>query len=251
MIEKNKIVYGFHSIKALLNKDPKVIQEILIDKHREDQRLHNLINLITNKNIRLRLVSREEIDALALTEKHQGVLAILKHTLSEKSSDLYAFLEELTVPPFLLILDGLQDPHNLGACLRTANAAGVHAVIAPKDKAVGITPVVTKVASGAVGITPFFQVTNLVRTLEELKKRGVWLFGTSDHALLPFYEANLLGPVAIIVGAEEKGLRHLTEQHCDFLINIPMLGEVSSLNVSVATGICLFEVIRQRKMQLK
>lgn len=165
-----------------------------------------------------------------------------------KSEDeLYNILDNLNEPPFLLILDGIQDPHNLGACLRSADGAGVHAVIAPKDRAVSITDTVREIASGAAESVPFIQVTNLARTMEKLKELGIWIVGTSDSAEQSIYEINLKGPLAIVVGSEGKGIRRLTTDNCDFLTFIPMRGRVECLNVSVATGVCLFEAVRQRK----
>lgn len=161
--------------------------------------------------------------------------------------DLFDILDSLKEPPFLLILDGVQDPHNLGACLRSADAAGVHAVIAPKDRAVSLTDTVRKIACGAAEHVPFVTVTNLARTLKELKEAGLWLVGTADGAEQSLYDIDLTGPLALVMGAEGKGLRRLTREHCDFLVHIPMAGSVECLNVSVATGVCLFEAVRQRR----
>ena len=161
-------------------------------------------------------------------------------------NDLYDLLDQLEDTPFLLVLDGVTDPHNLGACLRTADAAGIQAVIAPKDNAAGLTPTARKVASGAAETVPFIPVTNLARTLDNLKERGIWLTGTSDKASQNLYQADLKGPMALVMGAEGAGIRRLTEERCDFLVSIPMQGQVSSLNVSVATGVCLYEALRQR-----
>lgn len=165
----------------------------------------------------------------------------------KSEDDLYRIIENLDEDPFLLILDGIQDPHNLGACLRTADGAGVHAVISPKDRAVSITNTVREIASGGAESVPFIQVTNLARTMERLKELGIWLVGTSDRAEKSIYEIDLKGPVAIVVGSEGKGIRRLTAEYCDFLAYIPMRGRVECLNVSVATGVCLFEAVRQRK----
>lgn len=170
-----------------------------------------------------------------------------KSVSSKSENELYELIEKLEQPAFLLILDGIQDPHNLGACLRTADAAGVHAVIAPKDRAVSLTSTVIEIASGAAENIPFVPVTNLVRTLKELKEMGIWLVGTSDKAAESIYDIDLRGPIGIVMGAEGRGLRRLTEDCCDFLSNIPMLGSVECLNVSVATGVCLFETVRQRR----
>jgi 23S rRNA (guanosine2251-2'-O)-methyltransferase len=241
MPNNNTFIYGFHAVLSFLSKRSDRVDYLMVDSQRQDARIEQLIALASSKNIAIKRSNRKALNAL-VAGNHQGMVASIR-SLSF-SQDLGAFLENLAVP-FLLILDGIQDPHNLGACLRTANAAGVDAVIAPKDRAAGITPVVVKIASGALLNTPFFQVTNLARTLGDLKERGVWLFGTSEHAEDLYTEVDLTGPVAIIMGSEGKGLRQLTEKHCDYLIKIPMQGSVTSLNVSVATGICLFEVVRQ------
>jgi 23S rRNA (guanosine2251-2'-O)-methyltransferase len=239
----SSIIYGFHAVNAFLLRFPKQVQHITLDLHRQDKRMQALIKLAEEKAIAITYQTRQELTALLHHAEHQGVMAFICD--QKATGTLEQFLDNLA-SPFLLILDGIQDPHNLGACLRTANAAGVDAVIAPKDRAVGMTPVVTKVASGATLITPFFQVTNLARTLKNLRDRGIWLFGTSEHATKLYNEVELTPPLAILMGSEEKGLRRLTEKYCDILMRIPMLGSVSSLNVSVATGICLFEVIRQK-----
>lgn len=214
----------------------------MVDMRRHDSRMTRLLALAEKHHIEVQSADRVELDKLCENTFHQGILAYVKKLPVYDSLEEY--LEPL-VSPFLLILDGVQDPHNLGACLRTANAAGVHAVIAPKDRAVGLTSVVEKVASGATLYTPFFQVTNLARTLTFLKERGIWLYGTTEHATTSYAELDYSGSVGIVMGSEGKGLRRLTEDLCDYLIRIPMQGTVPSLNVSVATGICLFEVVRQ------
>lgn len=236
------ILYGFHAVNSCLQRQPDRINLLMIDSHRHDARMTQLLEKAKQHNIKIEQSSREELNKASDDRHHQGVVAYLK--AEPHPEDLDEFLEGIA-QPFLLILDGVQDPHNLGACLRTANAAGVNAVIAPKDRAVGLTPVVAKVASGATLYTPFFQVTNLARTLSQLKEKGIWLYGTSEHAQTAYNEVEYSGAVGIVMGSEGKGLRRLTEEHCDYLIRIPMLGTVPSLNVSVATGICLFEVVRQ------
>jgi 23S rRNA (guanosine2251-2'-O)-methyltransferase len=241
MSQSNYIV-GFHAVNACIARDPNRIELLVVDSQRHDLRMTQLLALAEKNGIELRGSNRQDLDKLSDNGHHQGVLAYIKKLSTHDSLEEY--LEPIT-QPFLLILDGVQDPHNLGACLRTANAAGVHAVIAPKDRAVGLTSVVEKVASGALSFTPFFQVTNLARTLEFLKARGVWLYGTSDQAQTNYTDIEYSGSVGIVMGSEGKGMRRLTEEHCDYLIQIPMHGTVSSLNVSVATGICLFEVVRQ------
>ena len=173
--------------------------------------------------------------------------AFPKSVALKNENDLFEILRHLQQPPFLLILDGLQDPHNLGACLRSADAAGVHAVIVPKDRAVSLTDTVCKVACGAAEHVPLVTVTNLARTLKQLKELGLWLVGTADDAKQSLYDVDLTGPLALVMGAEGKGLRRLTKEHCDFLVHIPMAGSVECLNVSVAAGVCLFEAVRQRR----
>ncbi len=243
------IVYGLHAIEALIKQSPEEIQTLLIQKERRDQRMNQLIDLAQTQHVSIQRVALEQLEKYAPERVHQGVVALCagKEQKVWQEHDLENLLENIDGPPLLLILDGVQDPHNLGACLRSANAAGVHAVIAPKDRAVGITPVVRKVACGAAELTPFISVTNLARTIRELKEKGIWLYGADGEATQTLYEMDFKGPAAIVMGAEGEGLRRLTRDECDFLISIPMLGSVSSLNVSVATGVCLFEVIRQRR----
>jgi len=199
--------------------------------------------------ITVHCVPRAELDALVGGARHQGVVARGTAPPQRSEVDLDAVLAGQTKAAFLLVLDGVQDPHNLGACLRSADAAGVQAVIAPKDRSVSLTPTVRKVASGAAEAVPFIQVTNLARTLRELKQAGIWLVGTAGEAGTSLFEADLAGPLALVMGAEGKGLRRLTRETCDTLVHIPMAGSVASLNVSVATGICLFEAVRQRNRQ--
>lgn len=243
MVDNTLILYGFHAVLSALSRYASEIQLLMIDAHRNDARMQQLLEFAAKKGVKVERQSRVALDKLVENTHHQGVIAIV--TPPRQVDDLKTFLDS-KVNPFLLILDGIQDPHNLGACLRTANAAGVDAVIAPKDRAVGLTPVVAKVSSGATLFTPFYQVTNLARTLKMLKDRGIWLYGTSEHAEELYSEVNFGNSIAIVMGSEGKGLRRLIEEHCDYLIKIPMLGSVPSLNVSVATGICLFEAVRQR-----
>lgn len=235
-------IYGFHAVNSCLKRDASRIQYLMVDMHRHDARMTQLLELANQNNIEIKKNNRNELDKLTEQGHHQGVLAYIRNLVQQENLEEYL---EPIAKPFLLILDGVQDPHNLGACLRTANAAGVHAVIAPKDRAVGLTSVVAKVASGATLYTPFYQVTNLARTLEFLKARGVWLYGTSERAETSYTEVDYPLSVGIVMGSEGKGLRRLTEDLCDYLISIPMHGSVDSLNVSVATGVCLYEVLRQ------
>jgi 23S rRNA (guanosine2251-2'-O)-methyltransferase len=246
----NKFLYGFHAVQALVEKTPEQVREIYFQNDKQDQRIRQLLQLATQKKIKLQTKSRHELDAL-VSEQHQGVIAVCVDNTPELITNLEELLDSLNEPAFLLILDGVQDPHNLGACLRSANAAGVHAVIAPKDRAVGITPVVRKVASGAAEHTPFITVTNLARTMEMLKERGIWLYGAAEEATESLYEIDLTGAAALVLGAEGDGLRRLTRETCDKLLRIPTVGTISSLNVSVATGICLFEALRQRQRMSK
>jgi 23S rRNA (guanosine2251-2'-O)-methyltransferase len=243
---KQQYIYGLHAVTAALQAAPQNIINILVQQGKREQSLYDILTLAEAHNIAVRVITKHELDKILPGCCHQGIVAIATTTMTYKEKDLPHLLTNLAKPAFLLILDGVQDPHNLGACLRSANAAGVHAVIAPKDNAVGITPVVRKVASGAAETTPFVQVTNLVRTMQMLQKQGIWLYGATSEAGDSIYQADLVGPIALVLGGEGKGLRRLTKEHCDVLLNIPMLGTVSSLNVAVAAGICLFEVVRQR-----
>ncbi len=246
-MDNNKLhVFGLHAVESLLTKQPQRVQQLVIQKERQDQKILALIELAKQQKIKIQLVSRQELDHITNDAVHQGIVAFCEKAKVYHEGDLEKLIEE-TPKPFLLILDGIQDPHNLGACLRSADAAGVHAVIVPKDKSVGLTPAVSKVACGAAETVPFIQVTNLARTMRYLKDQGIWLFGAAGEADKSLYQADLSGSVGIVLGAEGQGLRRLTREHCDLLLNIPMQGSVSSLNVSVATGVFLFEALRQRK----
>jgi len=239
---------GLHTVEGLIAANPDQVREITVAAGRQDRRLARLIAAAEARGITVRRLPGGELDLLLPGMRHQGVVA----TLASQSSagfheqDLAAFLSGLAAPPFLLVLDGVQDPHNLGACLRTADAAGVQAVIVPRDRASGITPVVRKVACGAAETVPVFTVTNLARSLRLLKEAGVWIYGASDDADRSLYGTDLRGPLALVLGGEGKGLRRLTRELCDFLVSIPMAGRVESLNVSVAAGVLLFEARRQR-----
>lgn len=241
-----QFIFGLHAVEALLQKNPERVIRLCVSPDRQDKKLEALVALAKNVGISVESVSRKELDRTTQDANHQGVIAYCNKAHVYTESDLAPLLQNLNEPPFLLVLDSVQDPHNLGACFRSADAAGVHAIIAPKDKAVGITPVVSKVACGAAETVPFVQVTNLVRALEILKEQGVWIYGAAAEADQTLYQTDLKGPTAIVLGAEGSGLRRLTREHCDVLLNIPMQGSVSSLNVSVATGVFLFEVVRQR-----
>ena len=245
---KQDLIFGVHAVMAALRRDDARLSELyVVDGGRKNPRLREIVEAAEQGGVPVRFQGREALDALAAGGVHQGVVArgaADAPALSEH--DLLSLVQGLRAPALLLVLDGVQDPHNLGACLRSADAAGVHAVIAPKDRAVGLTPTVRKVACGGADHVPFVQVTNLARTLRELKDAGVWLVGAAGDAPDSLYQTDLRGPIAIVMGAEDKGLRRLTQEQCDFLVHIPMAGSVESLNVSVAAGVCLFEAVRQR-----
>ncbi|QTR49667.1 23S rRNA (guanosine(2251)-2'-O)-methyltransferase RlmB [Candidatus Thiothrix anitrata] len=240
-------IYGVHAVETALRNDAENLGQIWFDKRSRNDRLKKLEKMAEDSGLRLLAMESDKLDKIAGTNKHQGIVAEYYKLKAWTENDLLDLLDGLEEPAFLLVLDGVTDPHNLGACLRTAEGAGVHAVIAPKDNAASITPTVRKVASGAAEIIPFVPVTNLARTLETLKSRGIWLTGTSDKAKQTLYQAELKGSMALVMGAEGAGIRRLTEEACDYLISIPMAGQVSSLNVSVATGVCLYEAVRQRQ----
>lgn len=249
MSNNKQIIFGIHAVTALLDSHSDRVTRIFIQKERRDHTTEVIASKAAEHDIPVEYLPKREIDKLAHDENHQGVMAYCQQTRIYDEHDLKHLLVKLNEPPFLLILDGVQDPQNLGACFRSADAAGVHAIIAPKDKAVGLTPVVSKVASGAMENVPFVQVTNLARTLEMLKELGVWIYGTAGEADKTIYETDLRGPVAFVLGSEGDGMRRLTRENCDVLVKIPMFGTVESLNVSVATGIVLFEALRQRKLK--
>lgn len=241
----DEIVFGIHAATNVLKRSSERVREMYVQQGRDDERLQELFTLAKQNSISVQVVKKAFLDDKA-QGNHQGIALRVKPVQAKGENQLLAQLDGLAEPAFLLILDTITDPHNLGACLRTADAAGVHAVIAPKDKAVGITSTVSKVACGAAETVPFYQVTNLARVLKELQERGIWLYGTAGEASESVFKTDLKGPIAIVMGAEGKGLRRLTREACDHLIHIPMQGDVSSLNVSVATGVCLFEALRQR-----
>ncbi len=241
------LIYGIHAVESAVRNDAENIGTIWMDKNTRNERLRKLLTSIEEAGKRVAPSDQEQLNKLAGSGRHQGVIAEYQRVREYDENDLYDLLDALEEPPFLLILDGVTDPHNLGACLRVADGAGVQAVIAPKDNAASLNPTVRKVASGAAEAVPFIPVTNLARTMDTLKDRGIWITATSDKAEQNLYQANLKGPMALVMGAEGKGIRRLTEERCDYLISIPMLGQVSSLNVSVATGVCLYEALRQRQ----
>lgn len=243
---KEQWVIGIHAVRELLQQDGNV-KQLCIQAGRSDSRVEELIELATSAGIPVENMPRRALDQL-VNGRHQGVAAqavFSESTLHER--DLRRLLEGLDHDPFLLVLDEVTDPHNLGACLRSADAAGVDAVIIPKDRSAPLNMTVRKVASGAAETIPLVAVTNLNRTLKELKEFGIWLCGTAGEAEKSLYQQDLTGPLALIMGSEGKGLRRLTQEACDFLVAIPMAGKVASLNVSVAAGVCLFEAVRQRR----
>lgn len=245
MRKKEEWIVGLHAVQHLIQNDFSRILTLFVDDERHDARVGQLVNLAEEQSLSIQRVNRKTIDKLTDNATHQGVAARCKVAQAIQEDWLYETLQSVE-NPLLLILDGVQDPHNLGACLRSADAAGVSAVIIPQDRAVGLTPTVRKIACGAAETVPLVQVTNLARCLRALQEHGVQLVGLAGDAQKSLYETNLRGKMALILGAEEKGLRRLTREHCDLLVKIPMLGKVESLNVSVATGICLFEAVRQR-----
>ncbi|HCS26654.1 MAG TPA: 23S rRNA (guanosine(2251)-2'-O)-methyltransferase RlmB [Spongiibacteraceae bacterium] len=241
-------VYGLHAVQSLLERRAADIELLLVQQGRQDKRLQQLIAQIENAGLSLQIVPREKLDALAAGGRHQGVVAqVSERESSYSEKQLPELLAQLAPPALILVLDGVTDPHNLGACLRSADASGVGLVIAPKDKSASLNATVRKVACGAAETVPFVAVTNLARTLKQLQEAGVWLVGLAGEAEQSLYDVDLRGPIAIVMGAEGAGLRRLTRENCDYLAKLPMAGAVSSLNVSVATGVVLFEVVRQRR----
>ena len=243
---KLETVFGLHSVQALMKSNPQRVNELLVLQGRQDQRLQKILKMAEANDIAVRSATRKEMDKL-VSDNHQGVIALSFPGETYNENFLYKLVEGLDRPAFLLALDGVTDPHNLGACLRSAEAAGVDAVIAPKDKSAGLTTVARKVACGAAEVLPYVSVTNLSRVLKRLQELGVWVIGAAGEAEQLVFDAELRGSLLLVMGAEGDGLRRLTKETCDSLIKIPMAGEVSSLNVSVATGVCLFEAVRQRQ----
>lgn len=239
-------LFGIHAITSILANDPARLKKIIVDGKRQDEKLQTILKLAQRFGVAIEYADKHRLEKLVGGVIHQGIVAEAKPKKSLTESDLESLLAKLEKPAFLLILDGVQDPHNLGACLRSADAAGVDAIIAPKDNSTSITAVTEKVACGAAESIPFIQVTNLARTIRDLKDKGIWCYGLSDKAEQSFYQSDLKGNVALVMGAEGKGIRQNVMKQCDILYSIPMQGSVSSLNVSVATGICLFEALRQR-----
>jgi 23S rRNA (guanosine2251-2'-O)-methyltransferase len=242
--DAERVIFGFHTVLARLRAEPKSVLEVFLDESRKDARARDFAAQVERAGARLMRVPATRLEGMAGGGRHQGVVARVQ--VNSQKQTLEELLEALQTPPLLLVLDGVTDPHNLGACLRVANAAGANAVVAPKDHAAGINATVSKVASGAAEITPYFMVTNLARTLADLKDRNIWIVGMDERAEKSLFEADLPASIAWVLGAEGEGMRRLTRESCDLLVKVPMRGQVESLNVSVAAGICLFESVRRR-----
>lgn len=239
-------VYGVHAVEALLRHHPRRVKQVWLAEGRDDPRVQILVRLAGEARVRVGQCERREMDAW-VEGVHQGVVADVSPSQVWGEVMLEELLDRSEAPPLLLVLDGVTDPHNLGACLRTADAAGALAVLVPKDKSATLNATVRKVACGAAEVIPLVAVTNLARTLEKLQQRGLWVVGTAGEAEKEIYDQDLTGPLVLVMGAEGKGMRRLTREHCDHLVRLPMAGSVSSLNVSVASGVCLFEALRQRR----
>ena len=241
-------IYGIHAVEALLRHHPKRVKQVWLAEGRSDPRVQTLITLADESRVPVGNAERREMDVW-VEGVHQGVVADVSPSQVWGEAMLNELLDRTEGAPLILVLDGVTDPHNLGACLRTADAAGALAVIVPKDKSATLTPTVRKVACGAAEVIPLVAVTNLAATLKKLQQRGLWIVGTAGEAEQELYEQDMTGPTILIMGAEGKGMRRLTREHCDYLVRLPMAGSVSSLNVSVATGVCLFEAMRQRSVK--
>lgn len=240
-------IYGVHAVEAMLRHHPKRVKQLWLAEGRSEPRVQELIALAEQARVSVAACERKDMDEW-VEGVHQGVVADVSPSQVWGEAMLEELLDRHSGPPLLLVLDGVTDPHNLGACLRTADAAGALAVIIPKDKSASLNATVRKVACGAAEVIPLVAVTNLVRALEKLQQRGIWVVGTAGEAEQEIYQQDMTGPLALVMGAEGKGMRRLTRERCDFLVRLPMAGSVSSLNVSVATGVCLFEAVRQRQL---
>jgi 23S rRNA (guanosine2251-2'-O)-methyltransferase len=251
MKEKNsskEYIFGVHAVQAVLENRPESVLALWVQAGRDDTRLSQIVTLAGQAGVAVQSAARAQLDKMVAADtRHQGVIAQVKAAAAAREISLDDLVEQAGADLLLLVLDGVQDPHNLGACLRTANAAGAQAVLAPRDNAVGLTPVARKVASGAAELTPFIQVGNLSRTLKHLQSLGVWIIGTTGDAGQNIYDTEFKRPVALVLGAEGEGMRRLTREYCDELVSIPMKGQVESLNVSVAAGICLYAVVQFRR----
>ena len=248
---KSSKLFGLHSVQAALDYSPNKIHKAWVDTGRQDKRLTQAIDNLLDLGIEPEKVDRKKLDRLAENNNHQGIVIEVEMPAELSESDLKTAVENLPETALFLVLDNVQDPHNLGACLRTADATGVHGVIITKDNATGITPTVCKVASGAAETVPVYQVTNLARTLRWLKGEGLWIMGAAGETAQTIYSTDFSVPMALVVGTEGKGLRRLTKEQCDVLVSVPMLGKVESLNLSVATGVLLYEAVRQRLLLVK
>jgi 23S rRNA (guanosine2251-2'-O)-methyltransferase len=245
---KSSKLFGIHSVQAALDYSSSKIMRVWVDAQRLDKRLGKIIDDLTALGIEPEKIDKKKLDRLSDGNNHQGIAMEVEMPSELSESDLKTMVEDLTTSALLLVLDNVQDPHNLGACLRTADATGVQGIVITKDNSTGITPTVCKVASGAAETVPVYQVTNLARTLRWLKEEGIWVMGAAGEAEQTVYQADLTVPLALVIGAEEKGLRRLTREQCDLLIKLPMSGKVESLNLSVATGVMLYEAVRQRSL---
>lgn len=245
-MSSSQLLFGFHAVGVRIKTAPASVLEVYIDASRRDARMKQFVARVEESGLRLIEADGLRLSRMCGNHGHQGVVAVVQPL--PKNNSLDELLDGLTVPPLLLVLDGVTDPHNLGACLRVADGAGVHAVIAPKDHAAGISATVSKVASGAAETVPYFMVTNLARTLGELKERNIWVTGLAGEASASIYDCDFKAPTALVMGAEGPGMRQLTRKSCDQLVHIPMQGAVESLNVSVASGVCLYEAVRQRRL---
>lgn len=247
MITSPRRISGLHGVRAALRHGGDRLTQVWYDAKRHDKRMRGLLRELTAAGVNPQAVAKSTLDQLVAGANHQGIVADVLAPAAVDEGYLETLLQGLNQQPFLLVLDGVQDPHNLGACLRSAEAAGVNAVVAPRDRAVGLTPAVCKVASGAAETVPYIQATNLARTLRWLQEaRGIWVVGAVTEANISIFEASLTGPLVLVMGNEEKGMRRLIREQCDQLVKVPMAGSVESLNVSVAAGVCLFEAVRQR-----
>jgi 23S rRNA (guanosine2251-2'-O)-methyltransferase len=246
-MSETAIIYGPHAVRAVLMRRPVDVIRLTLSQDRDDARQRELLKIAKEKGLLVTVAENADLDRLSGGAVHQGAVAEVLASAALNENGLLDLLVASASPALILVLDGVTDPHNLGACLRTADAVGVVAVVAPRDRAVGLTPAVRRVAAGAAETVPFAQVTNLARTLRDLKSAGLWIVGTAEDADRELHAADLTGPLAVVMGSEGRGLRRLTRECCDFCIRLPMLGAVESLNVSVAVGVVLYEALRQRR----
>lgn len=239
-------IFGIHAVQAALDFSANKIKHVWVDNQRQDKRLSPLLKQLQRLNIVIDKADRKRLDKLTDGKNHQGIVAEVELPAVHSEEELKHIVTTITEVPFFLVLDQVQDPHNLGACLRSADAAGVHGIITTKDNSAGITPTVCKVASGAAETVPVYQVTNLARTLRWLKEQNIWIVGATGETEESIFTADLTLPIALVMGTEGSGMRRLTQEQCDFLVKIPMVGQVESLNVSVAAGIMIYEIFKQR-----